>query len=235
MVSKSLDACRRKQPRQSRSKQTVAVIMEATAQILISQGYQGTTTAKVAERAGVSIGSVYQYFPNKDALLFALLEKHSTEMLNSIQVAIAKNSSSDLKCGLRAIVKAVASAHYSRPELHKVLTEQVHNVGAQSLAKYTHLMIVQHIENLLLPNTSLIRTPVDVTVAAVVIETSLEALIHRAVVERTELFPWSVFEDQTLQLITGYLGISEAIATTCTMKTQSALIEAGIDGNLALP
>jgi AcrR family transcriptional regulator len=66
----------RKQPRQRRSAETVARILDAAARIFDERGYRSTTTNHVAEAAGVSIGSLYQYFPNKDALLVALAEHH---------------------------------------------------------------------------------------------------------------------------------------------------------------
>lgn len=62
----------RKQPRQARSRHAVAAILEAAARILARDGYAGLTTNKTAELAGVGIGSLYQYFPNKDALVLAL-------------------------------------------------------------------------------------------------------------------------------------------------------------------
>ncbi|UZW60144.1 TetR family transcriptional regulator [Lysobacter enzymogenes] len=62
----------RKQPKQARSSDSVAVILEAAAQVLAKEGAQRFTTARVAERAGVSVGSLYQYFPNKAAILFRL-------------------------------------------------------------------------------------------------------------------------------------------------------------------
>ncbi|MFP5394281.1 MAG: TetR/AcrR family transcriptional regulator, partial [Gammaproteobacteria bacterium] len=62
----------RKQPRQARSSQLVGAILEAAIQVLAAEGAARFTTARVAERAGVSVGSVYQYFPNKAAILFRL-------------------------------------------------------------------------------------------------------------------------------------------------------------------
>jgi AcrR family transcriptional regulator len=62
----------RKQPKQARSAELVATILEAAVQVLRKEGARRFTTARVAERAGVSIGSVYQYFPNKAAILFRL-------------------------------------------------------------------------------------------------------------------------------------------------------------------
>ena len=69
----------RKRPRQQRACATWHAILDAAAQLFSEHGYAATSTNKVAERAGVSIGSLYQYFPNKDALLLALAERHIGE------------------------------------------------------------------------------------------------------------------------------------------------------------
>jgi AcrR family transcriptional regulator len=69
-------AAPRKRPRQRRAHETVDRILDAAARIFDERGYRAATTNHVAERAGVSIGSLYQYFPNKDALLVALAERH---------------------------------------------------------------------------------------------------------------------------------------------------------------
>jgi AcrR family transcriptional regulator len=77
----------RKQPQQARSTELVAIILEAAVQVLAKEGAQRFTTARVAERAGVSVGSVYQYFPNKAAILFRLQTdewRQTTELLRSI-------------------------------------------------------------------------------------------------------------------------------------------------------
>ncbi|MBG5675677.1 TetR family transcriptional regulator, partial [Pseudomonas aeruginosa] len=77
----------RKQPQQARSSELVASILEAAVQVLASEGAQRFTTARVAERAGVSIGSLYQYFPNKAAILFRLQSdewRRTTRLLGEI-------------------------------------------------------------------------------------------------------------------------------------------------------
>ncbi len=77
----------RKQPKQARSTELVAAILEAALQVLAVEGAQRFTTARVAERAGVSVGSLYQYFPNKAAILFRLQRDEwlrTTELLRSI-------------------------------------------------------------------------------------------------------------------------------------------------------
>src|ERR1700730_11468256 len=77
----------RKQPQQARSSELVAAILEAAAQVLASEGAQRFTTTRVAEKAGVSVGSLYQYFPNKAALLFRLQSdewRQTTDLLCGI-------------------------------------------------------------------------------------------------------------------------------------------------------
>ena len=65
----------RKQPRQQRSAALVSAVLDAAVQVLTREGAARFTTARVAERAGVSIGSLYQYFPDKDAVMLALLAR----------------------------------------------------------------------------------------------------------------------------------------------------------------
>ena len=71
----------RKSPRQDRSKVTVDAILDATAHIIVTDGYDQLSTNRVAERAGVSIGSLYQYFPNKEALVGELVDRFSGQIL----------------------------------------------------------------------------------------------------------------------------------------------------------
>lgn len=82
----------RKSPSQARSKATVDAIFQATLQVLITTGGSRLTTTAVAERAGVSVGTLYQYFPNKQSLLIALLHQHLDEV-----ATVMENASDRLK------------------------------------------------------------------------------------------------------------------------------------------
>src|SRR6266853_3234022 len=79
----------RKPPIQARSTVTVEAISEATIQVLLSHGAERLTTTRVAERAGVSVGTLYQYFPNKQSLLFAVMEDHMNKVAEAVESACA--------------------------------------------------------------------------------------------------------------------------------------------------
>jgi hypothetical protein len=78
----------RKTPVQARATVTVEAISEATVQVLLSRGTQRLTTTRVADRAGVSVGTLYQYFPNKQSLLFAVLEDHLERVTKEVEEAL---------------------------------------------------------------------------------------------------------------------------------------------------
>ena len=81
----------RKTPQQSRSLATVEAIYDATIQVLLKSGEDRLTTVHVAERAGVSVGTLYQYFPNKQALLFAVLERHMVRVATAVEDVCVAN------------------------------------------------------------------------------------------------------------------------------------------------
>ena len=115
----------RKSPRQTRSAATVTAILDATARILVERGYAATSTNAVAERAGVSVGSLYQYFPNKDALIAALHARHGAQMKAVIEGALARAMDLDLDTGLADLVDAAVEAHRIDADLHRVLELQL--------------------------------------------------------------------------------------------------------------
>lgn len=112
----------RKEPRQERARATVEAILEAAARILDRPGWAGFTTNAVAEKAGVSIGSLYQYFPNKLALVEALQQRHFDDVLSALrcdneQVARIERA--------KVLVSGMIAAHSVHPSLHRVLLEEV--------------------------------------------------------------------------------------------------------------
>jgi AcrR family transcriptional regulator len=99
----------RKQPRQARSNDLVAAILQAAVQVLAKEGAGRFTTARVAEKAGVSVGSVYQYFPNKAAILFRLQSdewRQTTDLLRDILADVARPPLDRLRTLVHAFVRS---------------------------------------------------------------------------------------------------------------------------------
>ncbi|WP_071672509.1 TetR/AcrR family transcriptional regulator [Nioella nitratireducens] len=114
----------RKTPRQARAQATYAAVLQAAAHILTEQGRGALTTNRIAERAGVSIGSLYQYFPSKEAILADLLRGMRREMLADIEAAAAACGGLNLRALTEALIRASVRHHAQAPDLARVL-EQV--------------------------------------------------------------------------------------------------------------
>src|SRR5215813_1715571 len=119
----------RKSASQARSRVTVKAILDATARVLMKDGYDRTSTNKIADVAGVSIGSLYQYFPSKEALVAAVSERHSHEVLQLIRNALVKVAARPIEAAAREFVSVAIDAHRVNPKLHRVLAEQVPRIG----------------------------------------------------------------------------------------------------------
>ncbi len=118
---KSAPISSRKQPRQARSSELVAAVLEAAVQVLAEQGAQRFTTARVAEKAGVSVGSLYQYFPNKAAILFRLQSdewRQTSDMLRAILADTAQAPLARLRALVHAFIRSECEEAPMRVALH---------------------------------------------------------------------------------------------------------------------
>src|SRR5262245_5732905 len=110
----------RKTPAQDRSRAMVEVILDAAARVLVKDGYGAFTTNRVAEKAGVSVGSLYQYFPNKESMLAELMRRHMRELERGFEAILADAAERPLAETVRALIEATVRAHLLDPELHRV-------------------------------------------------------------------------------------------------------------------
>ncbi|MGN6106254.1 MAG: TetR/AcrR family transcriptional regulator [Kofleriaceae bacterium] len=197
----------RKRPRQQRSRATVETVLEATARVLVRRGFDGLTTNAVAETAGISIGSLYQYFPNKEALVAALIEKHLEDMSAAVLSELTRVAALPMAQAVRAVIELTIQAHAIEPELHQVLTEQVPRIGR--LARIRELETICHrmVAGILAARREelAIRDP---DLAAFVIVASLEAVIHRAALISSDLLRDPRLVDEACTLVTRYLGVA---------------------------
>jgi AcrR family transcriptional regulator len=125
----------RKMPAQKRSAVTVEVIFEATIQVLLEHGFDKATTTRIAERAGVSVGSIYQYFPNKRALLVAVVRRHISEVVTASVEACQAMHGASIREMCSAAVNAFVDAKTHRPEVSRALYLPAAAIGGDALVK----------------------------------------------------------------------------------------------------
>ena len=115
----------RKLPSQERSRFTVDAILEAAADILVREGYARLTTNRIADRAGVNVASLYQYFPGKHAIVAELQRRHGAAERAAVREILVRRRQHGLESTLRALVSRGVAAHAVSPALHRVFAEQL--------------------------------------------------------------------------------------------------------------
>ena len=115
----------RRQPRQERALEKVGLMLEAAARILDKHGLAGLTTNRVAEVAGVSIGTVYQYFNDKSELLDALAEREVKALSDAVLAALTGPAPAEAGGRVRAVVRAVLQAYGGRTGVHRLLVDHL--------------------------------------------------------------------------------------------------------------
>lgn len=204
--SRRADAFRpRKQPRQSRSRGTVEAILRAAAQVFAARGYAATTTNHIAARAGVSIGSLYEYFPGKDAILVALLDGHLTEseaLLAAVWGELA--GCRDLREVIRRFARAMFALHARDRALHRLLMEEA-PLPRQARRRVGEIerQEAARVEAYLRAHPGLTRR--DPTLAATVIVQCVEGMTHKLVVHGDGEASSDQWVEELVALVTAYL------------------------------
>ncbi|HYI04483.1 MAG TPA: TetR/AcrR family transcriptional regulator [Reyranella sp.] len=181
-------------------------LLDATARVLTKEGYDRASTNRIAATAGVSVGSLYQYFPNKEALVAALVARHNREMLDLLREALKEVASLDLATAIAKLVRAAVDAHRVDPALHRVFDEQVPRMG--QLAKIEALQgeTFQLVRSYLEQRRHEISVR-DLDSATSILVTTVEALTHQFVIHRPGApeRDRDRFIDEVTRLVVGYL------------------------------
>jgi AcrR family transcriptional regulator len=201
----------RRTPVQDRSAATVEAIVEAAAQVFERHGYAAGTTNRIAERAGVSIGSLYQYFPNKDAILVALVERHIEEGESVLAPLIAEFAERPPPVGeaLQRIVRALLELHRKRPALHRVLFEEAPRpprlrARLQRIFDLVSAALAGYLESR--PEVAV----ADTRLAAELIVQSIEAITHGLVIHpRAQVAP-EAYAGEAVTMLERYLTLPDA-------------------------
>jgi AcrR family transcriptional regulator len=193
----------RKLPRQERSRVTVEAILQATAHILTEKGYEQTNTNLVAELAGVSIGSLYQYFPNKESLMVALMEQHSHEIAELVESKLNHLFDDPPEIAIPELVKAVIAVHGINPRLHQVLSEEIPRSERLKMHQ-TDDRIAKLLQEYLKRWRDRLQ-PQNIEMTVFILSRTVESLCHSAVIEHPQFMKDGKFEQEVSDLILSYL------------------------------
>lgn len=182
----------------------VDVIVEAASKVLAEEGYAAANTNRIAERAGTSVGSLYQYFPNKEAIIAAVQRRHHAEMGVILETAFRKAAGQPLEAATRRLVRATLDAHLVDPDLHRSLAEIVPaSVNPETRASL-HSGIKAQIRRWLESHQREL-TVTDLSTAAFVVFHLVESVTHAAILERPDTPEPQQVEDELTTAMVRYL------------------------------
>lgn len=195
---------RRKEPLQDRAKVTSESILEAAEIIIVKEGYEKATTNYIAEKAGVSIGSLYQYFPNKDAIISALIEQEVSKVANGIRQVMRDSMETPLEVASRRSYRFLLEHLRAKKELfYQVrmssprLIELTQNLSVEKFTHQTNLALLeQHRDQIVVK---------DLEKALVVLEISILANIRKFVMGEHIDMTDDEFVDSLARLSTAFL------------------------------
>lgn len=168
------------------------------------EGYEGTTTNRVAEVAGVSVGSLYQYFPNKGSLLVTLMERRLGEVMAIFDEKFGELEGAELEDAVRALVEAAVRAHAVDPELHRAFVEQAPRVGDLGAVREVETRIEEGLRGYLEGRGEELA-PEDVRLTALLVFRTVESATHAAVLDRPDYLKDGRLTDELTALVLGYL------------------------------
>jgi len=194
----------RKQPSQARAKRTWEAILDGAAQVLVAQGYENATTDRIAERTGVSVGTLYEYFPNKDAVFAALQLRWNEQRWHVFESNWAIELDDCLETVLRKTIRARIKATNLNPLLNSKLLHDVPTsvTAEQALALHDQFLNA----SLLMLNRfkKEIRTT-DLTLMAKLMIHATHAVIDNVAVSQPHLLESQNLEDELVLLMLGYV------------------------------
>jgi AcrR family transcriptional regulator len=194
----------RRSPLQERARQTVEAIFEASARILEQDGLEAANTNSIAERAGISIGTLYQYFPNKDAIFIAMARRELERDREVMQRAVAESTDSSAYGLARATVHALIGLHRSRYRVRRLVmrVHLAHGLSAE------HDLPVQTVAQQIESKRRARAGADDQQLGALrlfVITRAILGTIRAAMLEQPELLDTPQFEEELVFLAVRYL------------------------------
>ena len=211
---------KRRMPRQARAAETVAAILEAAAQILESDGLATFTTNAVAERAGVSIGTLYQYFGDKNAVLLALARQELAAALAEVTRALQGEDDPTVEGRVRAMIRAMIHAFRGRQRARKAVVQAI-------LAQGLGIELMAPVASFIATASAAIGSGPEAKLPGLssqqlfVLSRSALGVIRAAVLEEQPFLRSRGFEDELVRMVMAYLGAIIAAADSGPCRTRA--------------
>ena len=196
-------AASRRQPRQRRSRQTVEALLGAVVRVLKKHGVEGVTTNRIAETAGISIGSVYQYFPDKQAIFKALHDRHVDQIESVVAGVLLEHESSSLEEFVSALIEALITAHEGNIELHSVMVLAVPN-GVEG-TRDLEVLLRSAFRRALTSRFAEDKSPREMDRMLFVLPHIVEALAHGAAYWRPPRLSMAAAKEEAVRAVVAYL------------------------------
>lgn len=197
----------RKQPRQARSRALVEAILDATERVLAQEGAEPATTTRIAEVAGVSVGSLYQYFPSRDALLAAVIERRVERDEQELMVRLAAlGPNASLATVLRAGASLLVETYRREPELYRAMVDEMDRVAREQRVQTMIDDAMARTVAMLEPHREALAVD-DLPLAVYTLVTAQVAVVRDAVRRRPALLEGTRLADMLGALAVRFLGI----------------------------
>jgi len=203
MSTGNLESVHRRRPQQLRARHTVEAILEAVIRILKREGTEAVTTNHIAEVAGVSIGSLYQYFPDKRAIFAALHQRHIEQIDRVIETTLVQNASVPLERLMRALVDAMIDAHSADPELHDLFVAHVTPQAGETKSFAERMQGAFRLA--ISARSSELKKGRNLDVHVFVVTRMFESLCHGAVQQRPPRLPLAEAKAEIVRAMLAYL------------------------------
>jgi AcrR family transcriptional regulator len=196
----------RKRPRQARSRVLFDALVEATQRVLIKEGVEAVTTARVAEVAGVSIGSLYQYFPSRESLIAAVIDHKIEADIRELMPVIEALRHASLDAVIHGLVELAVRFYRDETPLYRemiaALATAQREAHVRRMSEGFDAVIVQ----VLAPHREQLRADLDLEHSAWVMRTAMLACVREAAAHRPAAFEGGRLSQQLEAMCAGLLG-----------------------------
>jgi AcrR family transcriptional regulator len=195
----------KKHPQQERSRATVDYILEAAAQILSQDGAYRLSTNRIAKKAGVAVASLYQYFPNKEAIVNALFEMQLSEERREFTTRSAGLNDEPVREAIRVGIQSTIDVHARKPKLVTSILQSIPFLGGAEALIRARQLVVEWVTETMRRRRGELRSSKNLEMRAFLVVHAIEGVIHDAASERPEYLTDPVFADELVEMVDRFL------------------------------